>query len=126
MAVSLPLAAATAAPAQAAPAVAFTSRAGGLSQPTQVTSARDGRARMFVVEKTGLVRIFAGGKMLPRPFLDLRSRVRTDGEGGQACRQGCAGQQVAAGGFQPCELHHRAILASRAGNGLQEAVALYL
>jgi glucose/arabinose dehydrogenase len=37
---------------------------------------------MFVVEKTGLVRIFAGGKMLARPFLDLRSRVRTDGEGG--------------------------------------------
>ena len=82
VALSLPLAAATAGPAQAAPAVAFTSRAGGLSQPTQVTSARDGRARMFVVEKTGLVRIFAGGKMLARPFLDLRSRVRTDGEGG--------------------------------------------
>ena len=37
---------------------------------------------MFVVEKTGLVRIFAGGKLLARPFLDLRSRVRTDGEGG--------------------------------------------
>ena len=78
-ALSLPLAAG---PAQAAPAVAFTARAGGLSQPTQVTSARDGRARMFVVEKTGLVRIFAGGKLLARPFLDLRSRVRTDGEGG--------------------------------------------
>src|SRR6478609_8817747 len=78
-ALSVPLAAG---PAHAAPTVAFTARAGGLSQPTQVTSARDGRARMFVVEKTGLVRIFAGGKMLARPFLDLRSRVRTDGEGG--------------------------------------------
>ena len=82
VAVSLALAAATAGPAQAAPSITFASRAGGLSQPTQVTSARDGRARMFVVEKTGLVRIFAGGKMLARPFLDLRSRVRTDGEGG--------------------------------------------
>ena len=79
VAVSLPLAAG---PAQAAPSITFASRAGGLSQPTQVTSARDGRARMFVVEKTGLVRIFAGGKMLARPFLDLRSRVHTDGEGG--------------------------------------------
>jgi len=75
----LPLAAG---PAQAAPAITVTSRATGLSQPTQVTSAHDGRARMFVVEKTGLVRIFAGGRMLARPFLDLRSRVRADGEGG--------------------------------------------
>jgi glucose/arabinose dehydrogenase len=81
-ALSLPIAAVTAGPAQAAPTVMFTARAAGLSQPTQVTSARDGRARMFVVEKTGLVRIFAGGKMRGRPFLDLRSRVRTDGEGG--------------------------------------------
>ena len=81
-ALSLPIAAVGAGPAQAAPTVTFTARAGGLSQPTQVTSARDGRARMFVVEKTGLVRVFAGGKLLARPFLDLRSRVRTDGEGG--------------------------------------------
>ena len=79
---ALPLAAVAAGPAQAAPAVDFVQRATGLSQPTQVTSARDGTGRLFVTEKTGLVRIFRGGRLLGRPFLDLRSLVRPDGEGG--------------------------------------------
>jgi glucose/arabinose dehydrogenase len=79
---AVPLAAVVASPAQAAPALDFVSRASGLNQPTQVTSARDGSPRMFVVEKSGLVRVYAGGRLLARPFLDLRSRVRADGEGG--------------------------------------------
>lgn len=68
--------------ARAAVAVDFVKRAGGLSQPTSVTSAHDGTARLFITEKSGRVRVYAGGKLRSRPFLDLSSRVRDDGEGG--------------------------------------------
>jgi glucose/arabinose dehydrogenase len=68
--------------AQAAASVDFVKRAGGLNQPTSVTSAHDGRARLFVTEKTGRVRVYARGKLRSRPFLDLSSRVRDGGEGG--------------------------------------------
>ena len=78
----LPLTALGAGSASAVTAVDFVQRASGLSQPTQVTSARDGSGRLFVTEKTGRVRVYAGGRLLAQPFLDLRSRVRTDGEGG--------------------------------------------
>jgi glucose/arabinose dehydrogenase len=81
-ALAVPLVAVGAPGAQAQTAVDFATRAGGLDQPTQVTSARDGSPRMFVVEKAGLVRVYAGGRLLPRPFLDIRSLVRADGEGG--------------------------------------------
>jgi glucose/arabinose dehydrogenase len=81
-ALALPLATLAAGPASAAPTVDFARRASGLDQPTQVTSARDGSPRLFITEKTGLIRVFAGGKLLARPFLDLRSRVKSDGEGG--------------------------------------------
>ncbi len=76
-----PLAAQT--PAHAAPpGVGFVQRVGGLSQPTQVTSAKDGSGRLFVTEKSGLVRVIVDGKLRARPFLDISRRVRTDGEGG--------------------------------------------
>ena len=78
----VPLTALGAGSAVAVTAVDFVQRASGLSQPTQVTSARDGSGRLFVTEKTGRVRVYAGGRLLAQPFLDLRSRVRTDGEGG--------------------------------------------
>jgi glucose/arabinose dehydrogenase len=54
----------------------------GLSQPTQVTSARDGRKRMFVVEKSGVVRVWNKGTLHARPYLDIRGKVRDDGERG--------------------------------------------
>lgn len=65
-----------------AASITWQRRASGLDQPTQVTSAHDGTGRLFVVEKTGRVRIFHNGHVLARPYLDLRSRVKTDGEGG--------------------------------------------
>ena len=68
--------------ASAAVSIGWSQRAGGLEAPTQVTSPRDGTGRLFVTEKSGLVRIFRGGRVLDCPFLDLRSRVRTDGEAG--------------------------------------------
>jgi glucose/arabinose dehydrogenase len=70
-------------PAGAAePALDFVRRIDGLSQPTQVTSAKDGSGRLFVTEKSGRVRVVVDGKLLARPFLDISRRVRTDGEGG--------------------------------------------
>src|SRR3954454_12575759 len=42
----------------------------GFTEPTFITSPRDGSGRMFVVEKPGLVRTFN-----KKVFLDIRSRV---------------------------------------------------
>ena len=76
------LVAGPAAPAQAAVSITWDRVATGLAQPTQVTSARDGSGRLFVVEKHGTVRVFRKGRLLDRTYLDIRDRVRDDGEGG--------------------------------------------
>jgi len=68
--------------AQAAASITWARRAGGLVQPTQGTSARDGSSRMFVVEKAGRIRVFKNGAVLAKPFLDITARVKSDGEGG--------------------------------------------
>lgn len=55
----------------------------GLKNPVFVTGARDGSGRMFILEKNvGEVRIFAGGKLLPKPFVSVRGRVSTRSEQG--------------------------------------------
>lgn len=77
-----PLLVVPAGPAQAAASITWVSSASGLAQPTQVTSARDGVNRLFVVEKAGRVRIVKNGKVLAKPFLDITSRVNDAGEGG--------------------------------------------
>ena len=80
--------AAPAAPAAAGPvapaavSVQWTPRATGLDAPTQVTSARDGVDRLFVSEQAGTVRVVRDGRVSRRPFLDIRGRVRAEGEGG--------------------------------------------
>jgi glucose/arabinose dehydrogenase len=79
---ALPLAGLSAVPAAAAAEVDFVEVVSGLDQPTHVTSARDGSGRLFVTEKTGRVRVVRDGDLLERPFLDLRSLVKPDGEGG--------------------------------------------
>lgn len=54
----------------------------GLSQPLYVTAAPGDEARLFVVEKTGAVRIVRNGVLVGRPFLDLSDSVTTNGERG--------------------------------------------
>jgi glucose/arabinose dehydrogenase len=49
----------------------------GLDRPLFVTHAGDGSNRLFVVEKPGIMRIFANGNLVARPFLDLRDRVNS-------------------------------------------------
>src|SRR4051812_28716702 len=55
---------------------------GGLDAPLFLTSARDGSGRLFVLERSGRVRLIEGGKLVARPFLDLAGRVLAGGEQG--------------------------------------------
>jgi glucose/arabinose dehydrogenase len=54
----------------------------GLSAPLYLTSPPADAARLFVVEKTGTIRIIKDGVLLTDPFLDLSSRVSSVGEQG--------------------------------------------
>lgn len=47
-----------------------------LTQPSDITFAPGQAKRLYVVEQRGLVRIVAGHRVLPRPFLDLRPLVK--------------------------------------------------
>jgi glucose/arabinose dehydrogenase len=51
----------------------------GLDRPVFATDAGDGSGRLFVVEKGGTIRILDGGRLLARPFLDIRDRVLSRG-----------------------------------------------
>ena len=55
---------------------------GGLVQPTQVTSAPDGRRRLFVVEKAGRIRLVRDGRVSAKPYLGMAPRIDPAGEGG--------------------------------------------
>jgi glucose/arabinose dehydrogenase len=58
--------------------LSFIRKAKGLDQPILVTSA-PGTTRLFVVERTGRIRIYTSGRVLATPYLDLRSRVNSSG-----------------------------------------------
>ena len=60
----------------------FTKIAGGLQSPVYVTGAGDGSGRLFIVEQVGRIRIVKNGRLLPTPFLDIRSLVASGGERG--------------------------------------------
>ena len=80
---SRPPSAQTALPGLSKVSIGFGKRAGGLKSPTQVVSANDGSPRLFITERSGLVRVYLGDRKLQsRPYLDLRSRVRGEGEQG--------------------------------------------
>ncbi len=53
--------------------------AGGLIDPVNITNAGDGSGRLFVVQRTGQIRIIdQGGTLLEEPFLDIARLVKTD------------------------------------------------
>ena len=54
----------------------------GLSQPVFLTQAPGNRALLFVVEKTGRIRVIRNGALLSTPFLDLTDSVSTGSEQG--------------------------------------------
>ncbi len=53
----------------------------GLNQSLYLTAPL-GDSRSFVVEKTGVIQVLSGGSALATPFLDISSKVATDGERG--------------------------------------------
>src|ERR1700682_6043029 len=54
----------------------------GLANPVALANAGDGSNRLFIVDQTGVIRIYSGGQVLPTAFLDITSRVITSGEQG--------------------------------------------
>jgi glucose/arabinose dehydrogenase len=77
-----PLSPAGADVAPAAPAIRLSLVVGGLSSPVFATSARDDSGRLFIVEKTGKVRIWKNGTLLGTPFMNLEGAVSTGSEQG--------------------------------------------
>ena len=59
--------------------------AAGLGQPLFVVAPPDDPNRLFIVEKTGLIKILdlATGQVLATPFLNVSSQILTDGERGR-------------------------------------------
>ena len=57
-------------------------RVGTFDEPLYVTAPPGDRRRVFVVERPGRVMVVRGGRRLARPFLDIRSKVRSGGEQG--------------------------------------------
>jgi hypothetical protein len=55
---------------------------GDYEQPLYVTAPRGDRSRIFIVEKTGAIRIVKNGSPLSRPFLDISGKVSRGGEQG--------------------------------------------
>src|SRR6478752_3978271 len=67
--------------APAAGGVALKTLVRGLDQPVDVAGI-PGTADLAIVEKTGAVRIWRDGRLLPRPLLDLTGQVSTGSEQG--------------------------------------------
>jgi glucose/arabinose dehydrogenase len=59
------------------PTISLVLAASGFTQPLGITNAGDGSGRLFIVEQGGLVRILKNGTVLPTPFLDVSSRLKS-------------------------------------------------
>ncbi len=62
--------------------VKLTAVASGLSSPVFVTSPNDGTNRLFIVQKTGSIRIVQNGSLLPGAFFDISHWVTKGSEQG--------------------------------------------
>ncbi|HEV2107604.1 MAG TPA: PQQ-dependent sugar dehydrogenase, partial [Thermomicrobiales bacterium] len=60
------------------PSLQLVKVADGLIDPINVQTANDGTGRLFIVERTGTVRILQDGQVLKEPFLDISSEVKID------------------------------------------------
>src|SRR5689334_16282082 len=47
----------------------------GLVDPVHVASPKDGSGRLFVCERPGVIRIVKAGKLLEKPFLDIKDKT---------------------------------------------------
>jgi glucose/arabinose dehydrogenase len=57
------------------PEISLSLHASGLNQPVHITHSGDGTGRLFVVERSGLIRIVKSGALIGTPFLDIAARV---------------------------------------------------
>ena len=64
------------------PAITLTQVAGGLNSPVLIRPAPGDDERLFIVEKTGRIRILKDGAVLNEPFLDISDKVINSGERG--------------------------------------------
>src|SRR5688572_4738248 len=62
-------------PLAAPPPVTLRLVASGFTQPLEIVNAGDGSGRLFVLEKSGRVKIIKNGQVLATPFLDLSAEV---------------------------------------------------
>ena len=62
--------------------VQFTSLTTGLSSPVDIVAAPDTTGRLFIVEKTGGIRIYANSSLQPGSFVDIAHRISGGGERG--------------------------------------------
>jgi glucose/arabinose dehydrogenase len=69
-------------PEGALPGLHLTEVVTGLDQPTFAAAAPGDDRRLFVLERTGAIRIVRDGQLLGEPFLNLRERVETSNEEG--------------------------------------------
>jgi len=46
-----------------------------LSRPVEITNAKDGSGRLFIIEQDGLIKIWKDGHVIKKPFLDLSGVV---------------------------------------------------
>src|SRR5215471_3424057 len=71
-------------PQSQASAIVATRVATSFTQPLFVGAPAGDPSRLFIVEKTGLIKIvdLASGQVLATPFLDVSSQILTDGERG--------------------------------------------
>jgi Ca2+-binding RTX toxin-like protein len=71
-------------PQSDASSIAATRVASGLTQPVFAGAAPGDTGRLFIVEKTGLIKILdlGTGQVLATPFLDVSSQILSDGERG--------------------------------------------
>jgi glucose/arabinose dehydrogenase len=57
--------------------ISFQETVNGLSDPVFITHAGDGSGRMFILERSGRIRIVKNGTLLSTPFLDIQSIVKS-------------------------------------------------
>ena len=53
--------------------------ASGLDRPVDIQPANDGSGRLFIIEKSGYIRVYENGQLLDAPFLDITDRVNDSG-----------------------------------------------
>ncbi len=61
------------------PDIELVKRFEGFTQPVHITHAGDGTGRIFVVERSGIIKIIEDDVVLGTPFLDIEDKVQTDG-----------------------------------------------